>query len=115
MLGYSKEEIIGKPIYSFETKEYQDLAPHALREGTEKGHVVGERRFVKKDGTIIDTALEGTAIYDDSGQAVGFRATLTDITHLKQTEKALRQSEEKITREQKWIKNRNQRRIFQRI
>jgi PAS domain S-box-containing protein len=95
MLGYSKEEIIGKPIYAFESKEYQDLAPHALREGMEKGHVVEERRFVKKDGTIIDAALEGMAIYDDSGQAVGFRATLTDITHFKRVEEALRESEEK--------------------
>ncbi len=95
MLGYSKEEIIGKPIYAFETKEYQDLAPHALREGMEKGHVVGERRFVRKDGTIIDTAFEGTAIYDDSGQVVGFRSTVTDITHLKRTQEALQESEQK--------------------
>ncbi|MEE9151602.1 MAG: PAS domain S-box protein [Thermoplasmata archaeon] len=95
MLGYSKEEIIGKPIYAFETKEYQDLAPHALQEGMEKGHVVGERRFVRKDGTIIDTAFEGTAIHDDSGRVVGFRSTVTDITHLKRTEEALQESEQK--------------------
>ncbi len=76
MLGYSKEEIIGKPIYAFETKEYQSIAPHALREGMEKGRASGERHFVKKDGTIIDTAFEATAIYNDSGQTVGFRSTL---------------------------------------
>ncbi len=93
MLGHSKEEIIGKPIYAFETKEYQDVAPRALRDAAEKGHIVGERRFVKKDGTIIDIAFEGTAIYDDSGQVVGFRSTLTDISHLKQAEEALRESE----------------------
>ncbi len=95
MLGYSKEEIIGKPIYAFETKEYQDLAPHALHEGMEKGHVVGERRFVRKDGTFIDTAFEATAIHDDSGKVVGFRSTVTDITHLKKEEEALRESEER--------------------
>ncbi len=95
MLGYSKEEIIGKPIYTFQTKKYQDLAPHALHEGMEKGHVVGERRFVKKDGRNIDTAFEGMAIHNDSGKAVGFRSTVIDITHLKRAEEALRESESK--------------------
>jgi len=95
MLGYSKEEIIGKPIYAFQPKEYQDLATHALHDGMEKGHAAGERRFVKKNGTIIDTVFDATAIYDDSDQVVGFRSTITDITHLKRAEEALQESEEK--------------------
>jgi len=103
MLGYSKEEIIGQPIYAFETKEYQDLAPHALREGMEKGHAVGERRFVRKDGTIIDAALDATAIYDDSGQVVGFRSTFTDITERKRAEEALRRSLEETAHGQRTL------------
>jgi len=93
MLGYSKEEIIGKPIYAFETEEYQELAPDALREAIEKGYATGERRFVRKDGTVIDTALEARAIYDDSGKVVGFRSTLTDITEHKRLEEQLLQSQ----------------------
>jgi PAS domain S-box-containing protein len=96
MLGYSKEEIIGQPVYAFQTKDYQDLVPHALREGLEKGYAFGERRFVRKNGSTFDIVFSATAIYDDLGQVVGFRSTFTDITELRRAEEALRESEETI-------------------
>ena len=90
VLGYTKEEIIGQPIFAFETKECKELTLRELHRGVMKKHVTGERRFMKKDGTIIDTILDARAIYNDSGRVVGYRSIQTDITERKRAEEKMR-------------------------
>jgi two-component system, NarL family, sensor histidine kinase UhpB len=54
-----------------------------------------EQKIVRLDGGLTDVEVAGTFLDDDQGRAV--QLILRDITQRKQTEAALRQSEERLT------------------
>jgi two-component system sensor histidine kinase UhpB len=54
-----------------------------------------EQKIVRLDGGVTDVEVAGTFLDDDQGRAV--QLILRDITQRKQTEAALRQSEERLT------------------
>lgn len=95
ILGYRKDEIVGKSAGSFIAKE--DFPDHlhqmAKRERGEKGQY--ERRFLRKDGKAVWTIISGAPIIDSSGHYNGAIAMVTDITKRKKVEEALRDSERK--------------------
>lgn len=87
LLGYSTDEMIGKPI--------QLVIPHELRE--EEGHIIdhvrrGERvapfetRRRRKDGTLVDVWLTVSPIRSGDGQIVGASSIARDITERRQAE-----------------------------
>lgn len=96
-LGYSREEIVGK-------LRFQELFTPESREKfiknfpgfKERGHVA-DLDFVlrRKDGSLFPVLVSATAISDSSGNYLMSRSTVFDITELKETENALRSSEEK--------------------
>lgn len=85
MLGYSLQEFQGRNSrFLYESDEEYERAGRALyREGRV------ETRFVRKDGSIIDTAL-----HVSSTDSYSYILTVMDITKQKQTEEALKESEE---------------------
>lgn len=52
--------------------------------------------FVRKDGTIMPALVSASAIYDANGRFIQSRSSVLDISDLKQTESALRESEERF-------------------
>ncbi len=50
----------------------------------------------KKDGTLFPALLTGTGIKDDKGKLLYFSSIAIDISELKQTKNALRESEQKL-------------------
>lgn len=80
MLGYSVEEMIGKPVEYFMFSE--DMEDHAqkmkLRHAGEPDSY--ERRFRKKNGSVLWTSVSATADVDDMGNFLGSFAMFTDIT-----------------------------------
>ena len=99
MLGYAKEEMIGKPIWEFivegELVKNQILAKLGGTLPPGKDLVQTYRR---KDGTTIPALVEERFIKDKKGETIGIRSTLQDITSLKEAEEALRRSEEEAKR-----------------
>jgi PAS domain S-box-containing protein len=93
LLGYAPEEMFGQRFESFLFAE--DLDAHrAQRERRFKGeNSVYERRFRRKDGQILWTAVSAVALRDVDGQVIGSFAMLADITDRKRAEEALRESE----------------------
>jgi two-component system cell cycle sensor histidine kinase/response regulator CckA len=94
MLGYRKEEIIGRPLVDFFTEESKRLFEiqfPILNE--EKGQLSLEREFVRKDGTTFIASLNIFSERDEKGKFVRTRTIARDITDLKQIENALRDSE----------------------
>ena len=90
MLGYTSDEMKGRNVSSFMHPD--DLADHTSRmEERREGRADQyERRFVKKDGTVIWTIVSATALEDPDGTFKGSFAMFTDITERKKAELALR-------------------------
>ncbi len=90
MLGYSKEELIGRPIFDIQTPRTQDivkgLLPKSFRGLVVKGL---ELELLKKDSSKIDVSLNDSPIHDDSGKIVAIRSAYRDITARKKMEEQL--------------------------
>lgn len=91
MLGYTPEEMVGRPVEDFMFKE--DLAGHfqrmQIRQQGQGGHY--EHRFRHKDGPEIWTVVSATPLKDTNGQFAGSFAMFTNITHRKAAEMSLRE------------------------
>ncbi|MEW6261714.1 MAG: PAS domain S-box protein [Thermodesulfobacteriota bacterium] len=86
MLGYSAEEMIGRPLADFMFEE--DAPDHsqkieARRKGISSNY---ERRFRRKDGETVWTLTAATPVFDDKHNFVGSFAMCADITERKRAE-----------------------------
>jgi len=96
MLGYTVEEMLGKPVTFFMfDEEIQDHEKHMQKriEGFSDSY---ERRFKHKDGSEILTHVAATVLKDDNGKFVGSFAMVTDITDRKIMEKELKDSQRQL-------------------
>ena len=99
ILGYSKEEVIGKNLHSLLVPpRYQALHQEAFPEFLETGlgNAVGktlELSALRKDGEEIAVELSLSTFFDDGWQAMGL---LRDITERKKEEERSRQQNERL-------------------
>ncbi len=95
MLGFTPQEMIGRPVYDFMFVE--DLEDHSdkMKKRRCGEDQVYERRFCCKDGSELWTLVSATALQDEQGNFAGSFAMFTDITERKHAEKALQASEER--------------------
>jgi PAS domain S-box-containing protein len=96
MIGYSAEQLIGRPFTDFMFEE--DVPDHHARmekrrQGISEGY---ERRVRHKDGKTVWAYLSATTIFDEKHRFQGAFAMLTDITERKRAEAALRQLNEEL-------------------
>jgi PAS domain S-box-containing protein len=102
ILGYTDEEIpndIETWVTYVHPEDSQAVmeAAQACLDGKTPEYIF-EHRMLHKDGSTRWIMVRGKAIRDESGDAVRLIGTDADITERKQTEKALRKSEEKLAR-----------------
>lgn len=57
LLGYSPEEISGLSLYDFMEIEQEDIYHKILQILEERPHFIGERRFRRKDGTVVEVEI----------------------------------------------------------
>lgn len=91
LLGYSEEEMIGKPINIIIPPELQDeeVAIIAnIRSGKKVRHFETVR--LTKDGRRIDLSLTVSPIFNEEGQVIGASKVARDITERKQAERRFR-------------------------
>ncbi len=96
MLGYSKEEILGKTGTDFLEKPLPEEVYRNRKILDKQGGIQTECKFFKKDGSILWTIANAVPVFDSQGKHVANIAMHTDITERKKTEKALREAEEKF-------------------
>lgn len=97
MVGYKKEDIIGRHLTEFFTAESKRLFERDFpRLNYEKAQLNLEREFVRKDGTVFPASLNVFSEFDEDGKLIRTKTIARDITEYKRVEKALRQSEEEF-------------------
>ena len=89
-LGYSEEELRRMTLYDFVTADRESVDRNLRRTLEEGRFSVGERRYRRKDGTLIDVEVGGSVILRDGRETLV--AVAHDITERKQNEEALEES-----------------------
>lgn len=94
ILGYSREEALGRSFMAFLTEESRKYATETvLPDFFRKGYANDiEYQFVKKNGEVIDILLSAILEKDENGDAIQSLAVLYDITDRKQTEEQIKAS-----------------------
>jgi len=90
MLGYTRDEMIGRPIWEFNVE--REVARKQILEKLAGSRPPGrglERTYKRKDGTVFPVLIEDRLILDEKGQITGIRCTIQDITERKRAEEAL--------------------------
>ncbi len=97
IFGYTAEEAIGHNItliIPLERHAEESDILNRLRRGERVDHFHTVRR--RKDGSLIDVSLTISPVRDSSGRVVGASKVARDITAQKQSERALRESEQRF-------------------
>ena len=97
MLGWSPEELLGKPQHDMIHHTKRDGSPYprvecpiyaAFTDGVV--HRAVDCLFWRKDGTSLPVEFVSTPVRDENGELAGAVVTFNDITERKQKEEALR-------------------------
>ena len=87
--GYSREEMIGRPVYRFYSEESREAFLREFPGAYTKKRAGIERKLITKDGRAMDVMIDVTPILDKGGNQVGLRLIMRDITSRKQAENTL--------------------------
>ncbi len=100
VMGYRREEAIGRRLTSFFTEESRCHAEEKVfKEFFKTGFVKDvPYQFVKKNNEIIDVLLSAIADRDDQGQIKRTLAVSIDVTERKRAEEALKHAKEALGR-----------------
>ncbi len=88
MLGYTPEQMRGKPIFEFILPEQQREAKKRFLLKIANKHIpeAEDRIYVTRDGRKIHVTIDDILEHDSEGKVIGVRTTLLDITDRKQAE-----------------------------
>jgi PAS domain S-box-containing protein len=99
MLGYSESELLTRKVWDVtRPPDYDEVSRgrRQLLEGAISSHTM-EKRFVRKDGTIFWGRLNRSLVRDQENQPQYFIAVVEDITEKVNAERALRESEQRLS------------------
>ena len=95
LLGYTKEEVVGKWFGDFLPPDNRELFRRRFPIFKAQGHIHSEFEVLHKNGTPVYIAFEGRIGYGDNGKFKQTHCILQDITSQKAAEAALGESEKK--------------------
>jgi PAS domain S-box-containing protein len=90
MLGHSKEDLQKMNVHDLLTPERRKNGQEAMKKLEIEGAVRGDTKYLTANGSIIDVEISARLLEGYHGIA---QAVVRDITHRKQTENKLRESE----------------------
>lgn len=96
MLGYTVEQMIGKPMYNFVDPEWQEFAREHSRQRKQGISEQYELKYQCRDGSQLWTLTSAAPYYSSDGQWAGGLGMIVDITQRKEAEEALRGSQRRV-------------------
>jgi PAS domain S-box-containing protein len=98
MLGYSESELRNRTFQDVTHPDDQTIGIELTRQvlaGKREGFQI-EKRYIRKDGTVVWGLVSSTLIRDAQGKPLHFITQIQDITERRRAEEALRESEERF-------------------
>ena len=92
MLGYTAEEMIGRPAWDFMEATARETIQHKITGAMSLAAF--ELNFIRKDGSTLPVLLEDKLIHDAAGNICGIRTTMVDNTTRKLAEAALHKAKQ---------------------
>ncbi len=105
MLGYRKEEIIGKPVTQFMTEESKKAQLEFFSNIEKYNFIQVERDFIRKDGSIFTASLNEFIEVDEKGNFIKTKTIGRDITYKKKIEEELKKSKEALRKLSFYLQN----------
>ncbi|MDO9530618.1 MAG: PAS domain S-box protein [Deltaproteobacteria bacterium] len=97
VLGYSRQEVIGRRFDDFLPPDYFELFPERFSCLKDTGEVCNvDFEMVRKDGARITVSFSARVAFDDQGRFVRTHCMFQDVTARQQAEEALRATEERL-------------------
>ena len=91
------EEITGKTVYDFYDKDHSDKVTAMDQKVLETGEaILQEQKIPLATGTVLDGTLRKFPIFDSDGKIIAIGGLHFDISGIRHTEEALRQSEGRL-------------------
>ncbi|MSV33754.1 MAG: PAS domain S-box protein [Nitrosarchaeum sp.] len=82
-MGYSKSEILGRPIFEHVPKESWESMNDSLKTWFETGNVSDRKiTFKKQDGSTFPGLLHATSLYDEKKNLLGSNTVIFDLTEI---------------------------------
>jgi len=97
-LGYELNEVIGKKVFKFYTKESAQYANEvAFKRFKKKGFIKDEEiQVVKKGGEVVDVLLSAVGEWNEKGELLHSLAFLVDVTERTRAEQALEEKSSQL-------------------
>jgi PAS domain S-box-containing protein len=96
MLGYSREELIGRSGMDFVDAKYKAYSEQRVEKKRQGINEIHENKLIRKDGSFFWVLANSKPIFNKDGRFAGVLSMITDITERKQAEEALRQAYEAL-------------------
>jgi PAS domain S-box-containing protein len=97
-----KSEVIGKNAFEFIAKKDRGKALENMKKTMQCGSIKNvEYTFLTKDGHEFPAEVSASAIQDSSGNLISIVVMTKDITARKQSEEALRESQQKLVKSER--------------
>lgn len=96
-LGYEKEEIIGKSIFTHIPKESLAAMREAFQTWKKKG-IVEDRKvwFKRRDGSTFPGLISANNIYDNRGRLIGSNTAIRDVSEIYNVHRKLEEREHQL-------------------
>jgi len=96
MHGYTPDELMGRDISVFHTREQMPSVEKANRKLFSEGYFSGEIWHARADGSVFPGLMHNSVLRGNDGNMVGLIGMLRDITDIKQAEEALIRSHQEL-------------------
>ncbi|GJQ61982.1 MAG: hypothetical protein SCALA702_10350 [Melioribacteraceae bacterium] len=96
VMGYSRDEVIGRLVNDFSAPEERESMDNKLISYFPDGGEIFdlESKMIRKNGTLLHVSISAITEKDESGSAIRALFVMTDITERKKAEVALKEREE---------------------